>query len=961
MKSNVSFPKFAKSYPTPLLLAAGNGNLEVVKYFHSHGATFDSIILHHTAARNQKAVLEFVLDVVGLRDTCKKCQPKQFSKLSLTSAVKKSHTIFCETALHAAVSRGLIEVAEILLAYGTESLECRHHSGKTVLMDAVEKNDTEMVDLLLKHGANVSTKCGRKILKNVSTEMCSIYSMYKQDFLYTMYCFTDSCECDNRVIHISAKYGLWKMAKKIASERILDMLDVLNCDRYSALSIAVANDQARFVQYINDTLKEEEEKRLVALEMVKKAVEHCSADVAKLNYFVDFKDEDLWSLLWQSIRWSPCGEINASPCLMAFRDSNLSDKKKRRKESERRLNIIRILFETHHRETFVSYKLEKDSLTFLHLAASNGFDEAVKYLVELGADTLFKDSFTGLTPLMSALVKSPVNDLHPVASYRCYTTKDGQFRSCHTTCYDETSRYLIQVQKASISKCDANSASMLRIVIEKRMPLSLYALLKIGVDISCRGNESLSPLLLHLKKGGHEVSDVLKIFEASISVKCGMPHTISELHRLSFVSENIGNFFKPRNKSRSPMQRLIDRHPNGVRILNYCFDAEGYLPIHRAAQGGNLAAIRWFKNAGVDMQLKTRSGFTAFDISILYLGDIKYAELIAPPNLNRYLHGHDVYRPVPLTASRTRDRRIVFQELMLTFFSATPEYRSEFPCGSAFKGISPLHIAAVKGISVLQYVHKKAAETFPGLPINCTNAHRLDPVYLAYFYDSVRKDGLMAKYFELNPHFKDSFEQNDAIYRLNDKEENPSKNKKGLHHEPAPKLPDRVVDYFMVHNYLYHPPLREHEYREHVYNIWGAVDLRISDCPGYFNDEEAVTPHQPPNIFECSKIRVRHDYYLSLCMQEIHEYHARTHNCPHVKWILQRWLTLRKRKYRRPTQLILNRMGLSNDSKDDDITNRFPYYFLHKLLLLNEYNAYEYLKILNKALEISDVRFHSPA
>ena len=68
------------------------------------------------------------------------------------------HLYFCETALHAAVSRGHMDIAKLLLAFGNESLECKHHSGKTVLMDAVERNDIEMVNLLLENGANVTTK-----------------------------------------------------------------------------------------------------------------------------------------------------------------------------------------------------------------------------------------------------------------------------------------------------------------------------------------------------------------------------------------------------------------------------------------------------------------------------------------------------------------------------------------------------------------------------------------------------------------------------------------------------------------------------------------------------------------------------------------------------------------------------------------------------------------------------------
>ena len=80
-----------------------------------------------------------------------------------------------------------------------------------------------------------------------------------------------------------------------------------------------------------------------------------------------------------------------------------------------------------------------------------------------------------------------------------------------------------------------------------------------------------------------------------VSVKCGVPFSKSELHQLAYVVTpgKFGNFFQSSlDKKRSPLQRLIDRHPRGVRILDECYDSEGFLPIHRAAQGGNLVAIK---------------------------------------------------------------------------------------------------------------------------------------------------------------------------------------------------------------------------------------------------------------------------------------------------------------------------------------------------------------------------------
>ena len=186
IESNVSFQESRQNFPTPFHLAAGNGHLSLLRLFYNHGAKFDVITLHHAAARNHLDIVEFLLTTVGVRDVCLQCtcKPEHDSIFSAEDV----HLYFCETALHAAVSRRYMDVVKMLLAYGKESLECTHHSGKTVLMDAVEKNDFEMVALLLKNGANITTQFCNKVPKQRKSIMCSQYSMFKEKFMYTVYC-----------------------------------------------------------------------------------------------------------------------------------------------------------------------------------------------------------------------------------------------------------------------------------------------------------------------------------------------------------------------------------------------------------------------------------------------------------------------------------------------------------------------------------------------------------------------------------------------------------------------------------------------------------------------------------------------------------------------------------------------------------------------------------------------------
>ena len=460
LQSNMSFLE-GRRYPTPLHLASSNGQLQVVRLFYDYNETFDLITLHHAAARNHISVVSFLLSTVGLRDSCVPCQPEHFSGISKNMSPKRTHAFFCETALHAAVSRGLIDIVELLLKFGKESLECKHHSGKTVLMDAVAKNNTKMVDLLLRFGANITAAYGRKISKDCVNQICSVYFRHKKDFLYTVYCVNDSCRCGYTAIHISAKYGLWNIAEKLLSGRTEEIMHTKDCHNESVVHVAIIYDYIDFVNNVNMSLNKIG-RHLIGSIVFELAIGYCSADVANgfINHIIH-NEENLWNILMKLVKWSPCDEltiISNSDCLDAFKDGDLCETERKEKESKRRLNLIKLLKQEIQKKSSILYKTDPKNMTLLHHAALYGFDNAVKYLVELGADVRLKDE-NGDTPLMIALKFSPVYDQNPGSSHTCYTTNDGVFSSCKTTCYDETVKYLIQ--KANISKCNNESALML--------------------------------------------------------------------------------------------------------------------------------------------------------------------------------------------------------------------------------------------------------------------------------------------------------------------------------------------------------------------------------------------------------------------------------------------------------------------------------------------------------------------
>lgn len=946
-------------YPTALHLAAGNGRLEVIQLFKDYGAKFDVISLHHAAARNHSDVVEFLLRNVGIRDTCLQCMCKaeHLSKFS----VEDVHLHLCETALHAAVSRRHMDIVKRLLAFGNESLECKHHSGKTVLMDAVERNDTEMVDLLLEHGANVTTPCGDKISKQNKSKLCLVSSVCEQDFLYTVYCKDDSCKCGNVAIHVSAKYGLWNMAEKLTSKQVLGLTEVKNCDDESALDVAIIHGQAHFLYHTNKTYKEHR-MRLIDFQILIRAVIYCSDNVLKsllvhpINYY-----EHVWKLLLETVSWNAhmrlkFGKISPHICQYVSDEvENLSLRDWIQRVSRKRFAIFKLLIESYPEKSFILNRKDDQGRTLLFHAVENGFEDAVKYLVVNGADTRIANS-NGRgafdVPWKFFYVTSPNRN----ASYRCYTTSDGQFGSCNTTSYDEILRYLIWWERSDLRKCDNERASLLKLIIEKQMPLSLYELFKNGFDMNCKEDNLITrPFLEHLRLGGRQLSEVFQIFGVDILLQCGATFTSSELHLVSYLAlpDDLGNFFKPLSKNRSPLQRLIDKNPDGVSILDKCYDAEGYLPIHRAAQGGNLEALKWFKSVGVDTQLKTIRGLSTFDLSILYLGDISHAELIASWENTPYSWRRN-NNQVPVTI--LDNRKEVFAELLRMFFSATPEYKTKFPCGSSAKGLSPLHIAALKGTSVLRYVHKKASAVFPNLPLNCINEHGLDPVYVAYFYESVLRDRLV--YVNVEQEKETSKKKSP---KTNNKTKNGSPSDKtytGRKDMPPIQFPDREVEYYMVFNYLYHPP--PIKYTDEDLHEGIPKNVRVSDCPGYHDKSNLPKEKTAPDVdfTECSKIQVCRDCYVPLCKGEILRDYSRKYPCPTMVERLRKWSMSYPRPNRQISQFVAERLGWQDFAEVNDRKNGWPLSFLHNMVL-KKHEPWKYLTILNEALEVADVRFDS--
>ena len=252
LKHNASFMHFDEYVPRLLHVAAERGHLDLVKLLHENGDKADVISLHHASARNHSHVVKYLLESAEVKDECLPC--KQMNMSHANRSFYDLHNMFCETVLHVAVSKRNIDIIKLLLQFGKSSLDCKHHSGKTALMDAVERNDTEIAEMLLKNGANVEEKCGENVSPSLGVLQSSgLRYFYAKKFLYTFYREKTSCPCGDKALHLCAKYGLWHMAKYLINNWNASVLDK-NCNGESVWKIANASYNEDFIYHVNQML-----------------------------------------------------------------------------------------------------------------------------------------------------------------------------------------------------------------------------------------------------------------------------------------------------------------------------------------------------------------------------------------------------------------------------------------------------------------------------------------------------------------------------------------------------------------------------------------------------------------------------------------------------------------------------------------------------------------------------------
>ena len=452
-----------------------------------------------------------------------------------------------------------------------------------------------------------------------------------------------------------------------------------------------------------------------------------------------------------------------------------------------------------------------------------------------------------------------------------------------------------------------------------------------------------------------------------MTVQCNVPFKDSELHLISSgrISGGIEvvNFFTPSVKTRSfPFQRLAFVQHKDYRIFDECRDQDGYLAIHRAAEGGNSDAIRWFINVGVDTSLKTTFGLTALDLSLFHLENGKELSLIS------------LIDEVPLHATFNTQRVLVLKELLAQSLKAINYNWHSSWCNPKLDKLSPLHIAATKGFHELGFVYEKAQTIVPDLSLDCYNKDGVGPLYLAYFYESLQD-------------YSTILETGIHKIRLD---------------RVSLRYPDREVEYQIIYNRFYKAPTYfpfdvEREFRlyvDEITNCPGFYDLvpnkqmlddRNDQClissldSAWFVDILKVLPvylhnkfyryykngysYEPLWFLRTMQVYNWVKYHLQkrspilvwLRVWEKLKYHKHCY-CFKIMRQLQLTFTSHPRNVEKVDKFTWERMDWAQNSTLDEEKRRWPFYFLFKKAM-GEYKSHEYLKILNKGLDLIDNAF----
>ena len=736
---------------TAMQIAAEHGHLNVVKTLYQAGAVADQTALHHAAANNRMDVVNFLLDI-GLKDECLRCDgffywlnskhrfPSTTILLSppfkdycshiriINNDVAKtcidyekkwpdetkklyddSHLIFCHSALHAAVAGGHDKVVTRLLSENHNALNCHDYSGRTPLHEAVRKNDSTIVNILLdKHPQMVKYKC--KHWQEVDKTLIKFEELAEYN--------ADVCHCGYTPLHLAARYGHLEVA--ILLIRKGARLDERDCTGATPVHVAACHNHANLIggnlniKTSNGSTPLHSAAACGAVEVIDYLLYKKASLTAVDNYGLTALHYSIHNIRFRS----PFD-------LIAPRKGHLSgffvyDNQYKSVDGLRWLDTLVKLLRRGSKVDVV----DVDGQTPLHIAARYGLADAVNVLLQMNASMEMKDK-NGNTPLEVAFENAPVES-EQFPSFRATKMEDlRELLHGHVMVI-----FLLLSHGASSGKCTSSRGSMLHTaIVKKQFHIAQLLLLK-GANLTCEDSLGRTPLITCLHNSG-EFSGILfsdKITKP-VAIECGKPFNYSLFHLLSYSRpffEDEG-FFHLENCSEStdplctvkkgPLAVAVESHLEKERIINSCFDAEGFTALHRAAQGANLAAIRYLLAIGANDSTLSPYGHDALTLAVLHAGRKRLWERNKLVSVDVDFH-----------------HRLKAEEAAIELLRHAVKSRGyKIRCDASKAELTLYHLAASRGL--LKFIEVIFSERdLHQLDVDCANTDGITPMYLAKLF-----------------------------------------------------------------------------------------------------------------------------------------------------------------------------------------------------------------------------------
>ncbi|XP_060079863.1 ankyrin repeat domain-containing protein 50-like [Ylistrum balloti] len=153
----------------------------------------------------------------------------------------------CTTALEIALQNGYNKIASHLLLQIPNALSCREYGGRTAFLTAVKYNQSDVVDIMLKKGANVTDKCERAFNVTVRYSL-SFFSVNEIIALEN-----DMCPLGTTVEHFVATSGNKDIAERLRNKGIYLNWRVQDESGNTPLHYAACNNEWEMLIYMINT------------------------------------------------------------------------------------------------------------------------------------------------------------------------------------------------------------------------------------------------------------------------------------------------------------------------------------------------------------------------------------------------------------------------------------------------------------------------------------------------------------------------------------------------------------------------------------------------------------------------------------------------------------------------------------------------------------------------------------